>query len=199
MARGLKDLKTEYEGKELEFNCLMKKVTMSYVNSPVEYSQAEVAKDYNITPNAVRKIMDYAIIHCLVSKEEASKVMNKSKENQQRKHAEAGGSSIRHHLELMRKRENFIAKDYEKTAIMEVVNMVVYGADDIYECYKECNIESPRLFWLIIERAIAENICTDTELDIITQKCYRKELSVKRIGWFRHLIEKRVEYRRKNN
>lgn len=196
MARGMKDLKKEYKGREMEYQRFAKKITMTYLTTPIEYSQSEVGKEFNITSSTVRKLMDYAIINCLVTKEDASRIMNKSKQNQQRKHTEAGGSSIRHHLDLMKKREDFIAATFEEIAILEIVSKVVYGVKNIEDMAAECGIESQRLLWLILKRAIVENIASDKELDIITQKCYKNGITLKKIECFRNLIEKRKEFKK---
>ena len=66
MARGIKELKKQFEDKPEEFNKIAKRVTENYVNSLQEYSQEQIAKDFNITTSTVRKLMDYAIIEALV-------------------------------------------------------------------------------------------------------------------------------------
>jgi len=117
-ARSFKQLEKE---KNLEQLCdFAKKVTELYATSPKEYSQPNVAQDNNLTEKALRKLMDYAIQTAQVSLEIAEKVLEKSIQNQQRKHLEAGGSSMQHHKKLMKQRVEFIAYGYTNAEIRKI-------------------------------------------------------------------------------
>ena len=199
MARGWKDLKKEYEGREDEFNSLAKKVTNNYVSSLPEYSQDQLAKDFGLSTSCVRKLMDHAIVEGLVSKEIAVYVMKKSVMNQQRKHAEAGASSIRHHNELMKKREENVANRYTSFDISVIVNEIAFWNIDFKVAIRNFNLESERVLKLILQRAIAENICSDEEADILIERGLNKNMSRETVKYFRELIEKRVETKKNKN
>lgn len=172
MARNYTDLKQQLNIED--FETLAKKVTKAYGNSKIEYTQSEVAKDFDVTTQAVRKLMDYAIINCIVSKDYSVKVLNKLIENQQRKHQEAGGSSIRHHNELMKKRDDVIANSYDEYYILEIVNYWLYEAIDFTDVIHRFNIESERILKLLLQRGIVEDIISDNEANEIIQRSLRK-------------------------
>ena len=199
MARGIRELKKEYEGKQEEFNRIAKKVTENYANSFYEYSQEQIAKDFDISTTAVRKLMDYAIEEALVSKNTVIGVARKSIANQQRKHPEAGGTSIRHHKELIKKREKKLVENWPEFVIESIVFEVLHKAQNAESIMKSYNIESERIYRKLLERAVIENICTDEDVDLFVERSYQKGVTLSKIKYFRQAIEKRVAFKNSKN
>ncbi|MBP3255263.1 MAG: hypothetical protein J6M60_02080 [Clostridia bacterium] len=197
MQRGINILKKEYEGREVEYNNLAKKVTLLYANSRNEYSQKEIGEELNITTSAVRKLMDYAIITDLVTLKEAEKVLNKSILNQQKEHSNAGGSSIKYHKKLIKKRFQYIANSYEPIAIMEVIDDVLYRADGFKQTMKRFNIESEWVLRYLLQRAIVENICSDKETDELVRRSFKNNQSEQARKFFLKLVQERIKNKKK--
>lgn len=192
--RTFKQLQKEKDLQEL--NTFARKVTEAYATSEREYSQRNVAQDNNLTQKALRDLMDYAIITDLVSIEIAEKVLKKSIENQQRKSQEAGGSSISHHKELMKKRVNFIAYFYLPVEIeriaSDVANNPRYSIDHFKEKY---NIESGKVMKLILQRAIVENISSDRDVEKIIKRSLKVNATESAKQYFEYLRNERIKNR----
>lgn len=197
MARGIRKLKQEYAGRQKEFEEFARKVTENYARSMQEYSQELVAKDFDVSVSTLRWLMDYAIEEALVTLDVAIYVAQKSIHNQQKKHPEAGGTSIKHHKELIKKREQKIAERFPEYEIELIVFEVLHGGEEIENVIKKYSIESERVYKLLLKRAVIENICSDEDVDILTERSYKKEITMHKIRFFRELIEKREEFKRK--
>lgn len=197
MARGIRKLKQEYAGRQKEFEEFARKVTENYARSMQEYSQELVAKDFDVSVSTLRWLMDYAIEEALVTIDVAIYVAQKSIHNQQKKHPEAGGTSIRHHKELIKKREQKIAERFPEYEIELIVFEVLHGGEEIENVIKKYSVESERVYKLLLKRAVIENICSDEDVDILAERSYKKEITMHKIRFFRELIEKREEFKRK--
>ena len=177
---------------------LSKEITTKYANTQKEYSQSQVAEEYDLSESCVRKLMDYAIINSLVPRVTAIKVMNKAIENQQRNHPEAGGTSITHSNELIKLREEQIAKAIHRERVKMIVEMAV-GLDkskDYKELVDLLNLESMRVFQLILERGIVENIASDSETMYLINRSLLKNNSKEIRDYFNELIRKRQEFKK---
>ena len=197
MARGIRKLKQEYDGRQKEFEEFARKVTENYARSMQEYSQELVAKDFDVSVSTLRWLMDYAIEEALVTLDVAIYAAQKSIHNQQKKHPEAGGTSIRHHKELIKKREQKIAERFPEYEIELIVFEVLHGGEEMENVIKKYSIESERVYKLLLKRAVIENICSDDDIDILAERSYKKEITMYKIKFFRELIEKREEFKRK--
>ena len=192
--RTYKELKNDSYG----FVRIAKEVTYRYANTQKENSQSEVAEEFNLSESCVRKLMDYAIINSLVPRITAQKVMNKSIENQQRKHPEAGGTSITHHQNLIREREENIAQKMNKERIKFIVeSAVALERNQPYsDLVKVLNLESMKVLQFIFERAIIENIATETETMHLINRSLLKNNSKEIRDYFDELVRKRQEFRK---
>lgn len=199
MARGIKKIKKEYEGRNQEFERFAKKVTCNYAESKQEYSQDQIAKDFEITVSCVRKLLDYAITNALVSRDVAVQVMEKSIANQQRKHPEAGGTSLRHHKELMKKRDEYIAKSYKPADIQEIVDDVVYESRNLDDVVKRFHIESKIILKKLLERAIVENICSDKETDRIIMRSFKVNQTKSAREYFIKIVQERIKNKKEKD
>ena len=190
-ARSYTDIKKEY-GNDL--GSFAKKITEVYVRSMLEYSQAQLAKDNNITLGCVRKLMDYAISEVYVSRDIAERVMQKSIANQQRKHAEAGGSSVRHHNELMKERNENIAKKMDVSEIEKIVKSAIALEDDfemVLDSYQK--LECKKALYKVFERAITSLIATDEETEKLIELIRRKYPGQKAVVFCERLMKERKD------
>lgn len=195
--RGIRALKKQYEGNVNAFDSIAKKATEEYANSLPEYSQEQVAADFDITTSCLRNLMDYAIIESIVTREIADGVLRKSVLNQQKKHPEAGGTSIKHHRDLIKQREDKKAGELDIFTIDMAVSEYLYGTGDINVVINTYKLESKKIFNLVLKRAIAENVCSDEDVDKLIEKSLSKSITLDKIKLFRELIEKREEFKSK--
>ncbi len=187
-----------------KFQYLAKAVTEQYATSAMEYSQTNIARDNRITKKALRQLMDYAIITNLVSLEIASKVLEKALQNQKIKSQEAGGTSIRHHKELIKRREDFLLGAYTKAEIEKIANDIAsqYGYA-IHHFTQKYQIESDRLTKKILERSIVENIVSDEIMEKLIERSLKRIEETKgknRVKqYFAYLQEKRKKEKERNS
>lgn len=198
MARTFKKLAKEKNFED--FNRFAKEVTMAYATSPITYSQSNVAMDNNLTKKGLRDLMDYAIINNLVSKDTAIQILNKSIQNQQRKANEAGGSSIKHHKELMKKREKFLAYTYSRLEVNDISSDIANNSSETISYFtRKYNIESDRVTKEILERAILENIVSDEIMKKIISRSLKNNSSEYAQKYFNYLQKEREKNKEKNS
>lgn len=197
-ARSYSRLKKEVSKEE--FDRMAKKITEKYVSTEQEYSQTEVAKDFNVTVDCVRKMMDYAIVWGLVTRKVAVKVNEKAISNQQRKCAEAGGSSKRHHQQLIEQREDNLASLISESKVFQIAKYAIQNPEkDFEKAQKQFCLESKRHMYNIFRRSIEESVLNkDDALKLIDLILKRYPIQFARDYWKNVWIrreEKEKEYR----
>lgn len=179
-----------------EFDKFASAVTTRYATSELEYSQADVARDNNITTKCLRKLMDYAIIYNKVSLEIALLVKNKAIEKSKMKVQQAGGRSISHHEELIRKREEFLIMTFSRVEIKKIVEDIAnHTSKPISFFTGKYNIETDRLTKLLLRKAIVENIVSDEIMELIIKRSLGKYQTQKAQEVFQKFREEREEYK----
>ena len=177
--RTFKQLQKEKTFEEL--NSFAKSVTEAYAKSGMAYSQTNTAKDNNLTKKGLRDVMDYAIVTALVSRETCEQVLQKAISNQRQKAQEAGGTSISHHKELMKKREELLLSAYTRAEVEKIANDIAQNPSySIHHFTVKSNIESDRLTKSILKRAIVENIVSDEVVEKIIERSL-KGTEIKRV------------------
>ncbi len=177
--RTFKQLQNEKTFEELNF--FAKAVTEAYATSDMAYSQTNTAKDNHLTKKGLRDLMDYAITMSLVSRETCEQVLQKAIENQRQKAQEAGSTSIRHHKELMKKREELLLCAYTRTEIEKIAKDIAENPSySIHHFTLKNNIESDRLTKSILKRAIVENIVSDEVMEKIIERSL-KGIEIRRV------------------
>lgn len=194
--RTFKQLQKEKSLEEL--NSFSRQVTEAYALSPNEYSQTNAALDNHLTKKGLRDLMDYAIVIALVSREIATKVLEKSIENQQRKAQEAGGSSLSHHQKIIRLREKYLADGYSRTQISKIAKDFATSSKPISYYTKKYEVESDGVIRWILERAITENIASDSEMKAIIKRSLKTNNTHNAKLYFEKIKDKRKEYKRGN-
>lgn len=172
MARKSRTYKQVKEEKSsLEFKRFEKEVTERYATSDLECSQADVARDNNITVKCLRQMMDDAIIYAYVSMGIAIKVKDKAIMKSKAKAEQAGGRSISHHESLIRQREEFLLTSITNS---EVRGIAEYFANNpsktISQITKKHNLDSERVTKLILKKSIVENIVSDEIVELIIKR-----------------------------
>lgn len=195
--RTFKQLEKEKSLRDL--NDFAKKVTESYALSIPEYSLKNLAADNNLTLKGARDLMDYAIVTAQVSKEIATKVLEKTIRNQQRKVKNAGGSSIQHHKRLIRLRDKYLADNCARVKIMEVAKEIATSNKSISSITRKHNLESEGVTKWLLERAIAENIATDKETEAIIARSLKVNNTESAKMYFQELRKRRKESKKENS
>lgn len=161
----------EEEKTQEEFDQFATAVTTRYATSELEYSQANVARDNHITSKCLRQLMDYAIIYNKVSLEIATLVKNKAMQKQKVKVQQAGGSSISHHENLMRQRENFLLMAFSRVEIKRIAEDIAnHPSKSIHFFTCEYGIETDRLTKMLLKKSIVENIISDDIMELIIKR-----------------------------
>ncbi len=154
-----------------ELKSFAKEVTEAYAKSDIAYSQTNTAKDNYLTKKGLRDVMDYAIVTNLVSRETCEQVLQKAISNQRKKTQETGSSSITHHKELIRRREEFLLNAYARAEVQKIAKDIAEHPDyPIHYFTLKNNIESDRLTKGILKRAIVENIVSDEVMEKIIER-----------------------------
>ena len=192
--RSFTELEKQYAGRYDDFCSLAKRVTETYSRSLREYSQSQIAKDFDLSTSAVRKMMDFAIVNALVTKQTAEYVMQKAIENQQRNHPEAGASTVSHHNELMGKRYEVIAYSLPRDEVKKIVeDAVEANGRSLADTAKRFQLESMKELQYVLERGIIEDIATDEEVITLMDRSVKKDPSRKE--YFENLIFNRQAFR----
>lgn len=190
MARTANQVKKE---KTLEeYNRFAKEVTERVAKSEDACTQKDIARDNNLTPKGLRDLMDYAIITAQVSLETAILVKNKAIRNQQKKAFEAGGSSIIHHRNLIKKREKYLLSGISKAEINEIAEYFANNTSKtISQITEKFHLESDHMTRVILKKAIVENIVTDEVMELMITRSLGNNPSEKTEQVFQMFREER--------
>lgn len=193
-ARTFKELKTE---KSLQdFNHFAKKLTELYATSELEYTQADIARDNHLSSKCLRQLMDYAIEETIVCRKICEQVSSKSKANQQRKIQTVSINVIKHHENLIKKREEFIAKSFSRVKVNEIAKEFANNPSKPIKYFTNKNdIESERITKLLLKRAIIENIVEDEVMELIIKRSLGDNPSYKATEAFEKFREEREKYK----
>lgn len=174
MARTYTQLQKEKSLKELEEFEI--KVLERYATSDYVVSQADVARDNNITPSCFKRIKEDAIIHGYISREMAQAIRNKAANKSEMRIQQSAGKCILYYESLIREREEFLVTAISKVQIKGIAEDVANNPSKNIEYFKnKYNLESKRLVRLILKIAIIENIVSDEIMELIIKRsldCY---------------------------
>ena len=195
--RTFKQLQKEKRLEEL--NDFSKKVTETYALSPQEYSQTNAAADNQLTKKGLRDVMDYAIVTALVTRDVATKVLEKTIKNQQRKVQDAGSSSLSHHKKIIRLREKYLADGYSRVEIGKITSNFATSNKPISYYTQKYETESDDVTRLLLERAIAENIASDDEMEAIIARSLKVKSTDSVKLYFQNLRSKREKNKKESS
>ena len=191
MARTFRQLKLELSERAL--GELAIEIADAYVND--FNSKAEVAKEFEINQKAVTDLMDYAIIHYLVSDDMVDRMERKSIQNQSRYSPDGSADgTIAHYKMLRAKRVELAIFDLSDEKIKEISERFATETDktkgDIALLYGL----SKRIIDIVLKKAITEGICDDETFKKIKarslENCKQEDYS-KTLSFFDNLQERR--------
>ena len=138
--------------------------------------------------------MDHAIIINLVTRETAEKVLEKTMQNQKRKSKQAGGTSIQHHKEIIRKREEYLLYMYSRMEVKQIAtDIAINPSQPLQHFTRNYRIESDNLTKKILERAISENIVSNEIMEKIIERSMKGKTSDNANAYFEKLKQKRQQ------
>lgn len=178
-----------------ELNRFKKEVTERYATSEFECSQEDVARDNNITRACLRRLMDEAITEGLVSIEIAILVRNKAIQKSKMKVQQAGGRSISHHNNLMKKRAEYLATGISRVETKEIAEDIANDSSKPISYFtRKHGIESDYITKLLLQKAIVENIVSDEYMEkIIARSLKNNSSGYNYFKWIRQEREKNKE------
>lgn len=186
MARTYTQLQKEKSLKELEEFEI--KVLERYATSDYVVSQADVARDNNITPSCFKRIKEDAIIHGYISREMAQAIRNKAITKSEMRIQQSAGKCVLYYERLIREREEFLVTAISKVQIKGIAEDVANNpSKPITYFKKKYDLESDRLVRLILKIAIVENIVSDETMELIIKRSLdryshnRVKLKVKKV------------------
>ena len=191
-ARSYTRLKNELSKEQ--FDSMAKKITEKYASTEIVYSQTEVAKDFDVTVDCVRKMMDYAIVWGLVTRKVAILVNEKAISNQQRKCSEAGGSSKRHHEQLIEQREDNLAGLISESKVSQIAKFAIQNPEnDFAKAQKQFGLESKRHMYNIFRRSIEESVLNKDDALKLTDLILKRYPVQFAMDYWKNVWDKREE------
>lgn len=186
MARTYTQLQKEKSFEELkEFEI---KVLKRYATSDYVVSQADVARDNNITLSCLKRMKEAAIIHAYISRELTEAIRNKAIAKSEMRIQQSAGKCALYYERLIKQREEFLVTAIPKTQIKSIAEDVANNPSNPIKYFKKkYNLESERLVKLILKIAIVENIVSDETMELIIKRslnCYshnRVKLKAKKV------------------
>lgn len=182
-----------------ELNDFAKSVTEAYALSSLECSQRVLAADNNLTIRGLRDLIDYAIVSNLVDRSMAQKVLEKRIHNQQKKVKNAGGSSVLHYKKIINLREKNLAEWYPICIIGKIAKDFAEIDEPIKYFTEKYKIESDSLTRKLLERAIAENIASDKEMEAIFKRSLKVKDNERIRNYFNYILQKREIFKKENS
>lgn len=191
MARTFRQLKLELSERAL--GELAIEIAEAYVND--FNSKAEVAKEFEINQKAVTDLMNYAVIHYLVSDDMVDRMERKSIQNQRRFSPDGSADgTIANYKMLRAKRVELAIFDLSDEKIKEIAERFATETDktkgDIALLYGL----SKRIIDIVLKKAITESICDDETFEKIKARSLencKQEDYIRTLSFFDNLQERR--------
>lgn len=170
MARTFRRLKLELSERAL--GELAIEIADAYVND--FNSKAEVAKEFEINQKAVTDLMDYAIIHYLVSDDMVDRMERKSIQNQSRYSPDGSAeSTFLHYQDLRKKRMELIIFKLSDNKIKEIADYFANNPKETKEKIAERYGLSKKVIDVVLKKAITESLCDDETSEKIKERSLR--------------------------
>ena len=158
-----------------------------YATSDFSVSQADVARDNNITESCFVRIKEEAIINGYASRELVEAVRNKAVTKSERRIQQSGGKCILYYERLIKQREEFLVTGIPKAQIKVIAEdgktEKIYKLDKVIaediannpsspikDFKMKYNLESCRMVRLILKIAIVENVVSDEIMELIIKR-----------------------------
>ena len=162
-----------------------------YANSAA-ITKADLAQENDMTVKLVSELLDYAVVHSLVSEATVGLMERRSLSNQKRHSPEGESFSAKHHYaELRRKRVEHQVFSFSEEKIRE---LALAFAEETDKSKEDIAIKSVDI---LLKKAITQSICDDETFKKIEERSIRHNDSPETRAFFRQLHERR-EAKKKN-
>mgnify|MGYP000673802887 CR=1 FL=1 len=197
MWKYFKDLERTMSVREL--NDLASEIAEAYADrESAGITKSDLAEENDMTVKLISELLDYAVVHSLVSGATVSRMERRALENQ-KKHSPDGErfSAKAHYSELRKKRVEQEVFSFSESRINE---LAVSFADETDKSKEDFAIRygvEKKTVDIILKKAITESICSDEVFRKIEERSIRKNDTPETRDFFKKLHERR-EAKRKN-
>ena len=161
--RSYNALKNELETTE-RFNDFAAEVANKYATTDLEYARKHICEDYGITSTCYYKLLEYAVVECLVDDVTVVNIMGKSANNQALYYEGSGGTSVAKYNRLYDARCKKIASKMPLSLVCELAKSFASGAKGTSKYRLACDNEiSTRVIDYVLEMAILEDVVLEEE------------------------------------
>ena len=173
MWKYFKDLERTMSVREL--NDLATEIAEAYADREVAgIMKTDLAKDNDMTVKLISELLDYAVVHSLVSEATVNRMERRALANQKR-HSPDGEtfSAKAHYSELRKKRVEQEVFSFSESRILE---LAVNFADETDKSEEEFAIRygvAKKTVDILLKKAITENICNDETFRRIEERSIR--------------------------
>lgn len=162
-----------------------------YANSAA-ITKADLAQENDMTVKLVSELLDYAVVHSLVSEATVGLMERRSLSNQKRHSPEGESFSAKHHYaELRRKRVEHQVFSFSEEKIRELALAFAEETDKSKEDIAKKSVD------ILLKKAITQSICDDETFKKIEERSIRHNDSPETRAFFSQLHERR-EAKKKN-
>ena len=197
MWKYFKDLERMLSVREL--NDLATEIAEAYADKEsAAITKSDLARENDMTVKLVSELLDYAVIHSLVSEAVVNQMEKRAVLNQ-RRHSPDGQSfsATAHYSELRKKRVEQEVFSFSESRILE---LAVSFADETDKSKEDFAIRygvAKKTVDIILKKAITESICSDEIFKKIEERSIRKNDTPETRAFFKQLHERR-EAKKKN-
>lgn len=168
-----------------------------YANSAA-ITKADLAQENDMTVKLVSELLDYAVVHSLVSEATVGLMERRSLSNQKRHSPEGESFSAKHHYaELRRKRVEHQVFSFSEEKIRELALAFAEETDKSKEDIAIRYDIAKKSVDILLKKAITQSICDDETFKKIEERSIRHNDSPETRAFFRQLHERR-EAKKKN-
>lgn len=183
---------------EIEGDPGVRKIALEYSRSDDSITLEGLSKKYNMSNFTVRKLLDYAIINCVVSYQDALLMKEKAHRNQSQ-HIDDPNTvtpSDKHYEKVLRSRLEFI-KLWDDSKVKVIVELYLTSPLDSAKKIAHSQGISKKELNVVLKKSIAFNIIDDnTTRELVNLSVAKAETPKKLSVWkdLNELIDVRKEY-----
>ena len=197
MWKYFKDLERMLSVREL--NDLATDIAEAYADKEsAAITKSDLARENDMTVKLVSELLDYAVIHSLVSEAVVNQMEKRAVLNQRRHSPDGQSFSAKaHYSELRKKRVEQEVFSFSESRILE---LAVSFADETDKSKEDFAIRygvAKKTVDIILKKAITESICSDEIFKKIEERSIRKNDTPETRAFFKQLHERR-EAKKKN-
>ncbi len=197
MWKYFKDLERMLSVREL--NDLATEIAEAYADKEsAAITKSDLARENDMTVKLVSELLDYAVIHSLVSEAVVNQMEKRAVLNQRRHSPDGQSFSAKaHYSELRKKRVEQEVFSFSESRILE---LAVSFADETDKSKEDFAIRygvAKKTVDIILKKAITESICSDEIFKKIEERSIRKNDTPETRAFFKQLHERR-EAKKKN-